>query len=81
VHDRLRRRWAANIKAARKAKGMSQFDFAEQVGVDQTTVSRWERGKAIPTENSKVRIGEVVEADARELFPLTLDPADPAEVA
>ena len=36
------------IKAARKAKGMTQEDLADALHVTRTTVSRWETGSRIP---------------------------------
>jgi len=32
----------------RKAHGMTQKDFAGQIGVDPSTLARWERGERIP---------------------------------
>lgn len=41
---------ARNIAAARKAQGLTQRELAAKVnGVDSLAVSRWERGKAVPT--------------------------------
>jgi DNA-binding transcriptional regulator YiaG len=36
------------IKALRKNKGWSQADLAIHLGVQQSTVSRWERGDTKP---------------------------------
>ena len=33
----------------RKGKGWTQKDFAKALGVDQTTLARWERGERAPT--------------------------------
>lgn len=35
------------IKSLRLFKGLSQAEFADQLNVDQTAVSNWERGKII----------------------------------
>lgn len=37
-----------DIAAARRAKGMTQAQLAEAVGVDQAVISRWEAGKVHP---------------------------------
>lgn len=37
------------IKALRQSMKMTQAAFAELVGVDQATISNWEKGKATPT--------------------------------
>jgi transcriptional regulator with XRE-family HTH domain len=36
------------IRAAREAKGWSQAELAAGLGVTVTTISRWERGTAVP---------------------------------
>lgn len=40
--------WAGIVSTLRVGCGLSQSDFAELLGVDQTTVSRWERGLGLP---------------------------------
>ena len=37
-----------NIKNMRKAKGLTQEEFANDIGVSFQTVSKWERGTVIP---------------------------------
>ena len=32
----------------RKARGMTQKEFASQIGVDPSTLARWERGERVP---------------------------------
>ncbi len=41
--------WADRLVQARTALGMSQKEAARQVGVDQCTLARWERGEREPT--------------------------------
>lgn len=36
------------IKTLRQARGWTQLALAEKLGVEQSTVSRWERGQARP---------------------------------
>ena len=49
---------AARIRALRKSLGLSQAIFARRVGVDQSNVSRWERG-APPDDAHMVRLAEL----------------------
>ncbi len=49
---------AARIRALRKSLGLSQASFASRVGVDQSNVSRWERG-APPDDAHLVRLAEL----------------------
>lgn len=37
-----------NIKSLRKAKGLTQEEFANSIGVSFQTVSKWERGDSYP---------------------------------
>ena len=39
---------AAWVKSIRLALGLSQEDFAKEVGVVFSTVNRWERGRSTP---------------------------------
>lgn len=38
-----------DVKGIRKELGMTQKVFAEELGVDEITVSRWERGERRPS--------------------------------
>lgn len=38
------------LKAARKRAGLYQADVARELGVEQSTISRWERGTPVPLE-------------------------------
>lgn len=40
----------------RKRKGLSQVDLAKSLGVDQSTVSLWERGKTFPRRDMAFRL-------------------------
>lgn len=40
----------SRIRAARKAAGLRQLDLARMTGRDQSAVSRWERGRDLPTD-------------------------------
>jgi len=46
----------SDIKAFRKATGLSQFDLANFLGVNQKTVSRWERGVDAPSTEALSRM-------------------------
>lgn len=42
-------RLSVNISVLRKARGWTQSDLAERVGVDTETISRFERGATLPS--------------------------------
>lgn len=72
MDDRLGALWAGNIAAARKAAGLTQKKAAELCGVDQTTFSRWERGKLVPSEDNKRVIARQFGLESRDMFTLEL---------
>ena len=42
-------KFAENLKNLRKAKGLTQKQLADRLGVDQRTVSAWENGVCEPS--------------------------------
>ena len=45
------------IKTLRKNKNLSQEDFAEKIGVTQSTITKWENGVQSPrSKNQETRI-------------------------
>ncbi len=38
------------LRALRRAAGMKQFALADELGVDQTSISRWESGGQLPSD-------------------------------
>lgn len=53
-------REAFNIQSARKAKGMTQSQLAEAVGVGQDQISRWESGKVSPNAQNLSKLKEIL---------------------
>ncbi|ACO33701.1 DNA-binding protein [Acidobacterium capsulatum ATCC 51196] len=58
---------AKNIKALRERLEMSQQRFALALGVDQGSVSRWERGKIRPTPETFARMAKLSD-DEKKLY-------------
>lgn len=48
------------IAAFRQAKGLRQEDLAGLLGVEQGTISRWERGQRIPRDYWRVQLTKVL---------------------
>lgn len=46
------------IKKLRKEKALTQKELSEILGLDQTTVSKWELGKAIPDSAMLIRLSD-----------------------
>lgn len=58
----------ANLATARADAGMKQLDVAQALGVDSQYVSRWERGKVMPTLANLHRLAEVLGRDVGWFF-------------
>ncbi|MBL7502452.1 helix-turn-helix transcriptional regulator [Frankia sp. CNm7] len=55
------------LAARRKAMGYSQEDLAEAVGVDRSTVARWEQGKTEPYPENRSELARALNVDYEEL--------------
>jgi transcriptional regulator with XRE-family HTH domain len=47
------------VAALRAQLGLSQSEFARRLGVNQTTVSRWESGRQVPGKSILIRLREL----------------------
>ncbi len=52
-------RFAENLRSLRKSAGLSQKKLAEELGVDQRTVSAWENGICEPSYALLARLCEI----------------------
>ena len=48
------------LPVARKIANLTQKGLAEAVGVSETTVINWEKGRSEPTVNQAIKIAEAV---------------------
>ncbi len=67
-----------NIKAKRKAKGLSQEELAVKLNVVRQTVSKWEQGLSVPDSDLLISISEILETPVSVLLGETVTelPAD-----
>lgn len=56
------------IAEKRKAKGLTQIEFAEKLGVSNKSVSRWETGKNMPDVSLFLPICDMLEISVNELI-------------
>ena len=63
-----RKQLGHNLRALRKARGLSQERFALEYDIDRTYVSGIERGKRNPTVTVLGRLAEALGVDIHELL-------------
>lgn len=61
--------WAERLVSGRKALGITQKESAERIGVDPSTLARWERGDREPRGEFAVRATRLVATAERESEP------------
>lgn len=57
-----------DIRSRRKARGMSQLELAQRVGVSKVAVSLWESGENIPAADKLPTIAAVLECEIEDLY-------------
>lgn len=65
-----------NIKAMRKAKGLSQQELAVKLNVVRQTVSKWEQGLSVPDSDMLIAISESLETPVSTLLGETIGETD-----
>ena len=56
-----------SIKAMRQAKGLSQRELAERIGVKQESITQWENGKTSPKFERLAIIADALECTVDDL--------------
>ena len=51
-----------NIRAIRKARGLSQQELAVQLNVVRQTLSKWEQGRSVPDADMLIALSQALEA-------------------
>ena len=65
-----------NIKDLRQARGLAQTELAAQMGVNQSTVSAWERETALPKARDLPRLAQVLGCSIGALFAEQEEPGE-----
>ena len=50
-----------NIRAIRRAKGLSQEELAIKLNVVRQTISKWEQGRSVPDSDLLIALSEALE--------------------
>ena len=57
-----------NIKALRKAKGLSQEELAIKLNVVRQTVSKWEKALSVPDAGMLIKIADALDTTVNVLL-------------
>ena len=60
--------FAENFKTARKKGGHTQQDIADMLGLNRTSISKYESGDAMPQSKMLQKISEIFEMSIDDLF-------------
>lgn len=60
--------FSKNLKYIREKKGLSQTKLAEKIGVNQTTIARWEDDNRVPTIDNAVDVSNVLNIPLPDLL-------------
>ncbi len=60
--------FGAMLSTLRKEKAMTQLELAEQMGVTDKAVSKWERDLSFPDVSSLPRLAEILDVSVDELM-------------
>lgn len=60
--------FSENLKALRKARGMTQEELAARLHVVRQTVSKWEKGLSVPDADLLIRLAEVLDTTVGQLL-------------
>ena len=69
-----------NIKALRKAKGLSQEEFAVKLNVVRQTVSKWEQGLSVPDADVLISIAKAFDTSVSTLLGETITEPQPDDI-
>jgi len=56
-----------NLKEARFKRGLTQFDLRLKTGINQATISHFERGYLIPNDEKKRKLAKALRVKLNEL--------------
>ena len=57
------------MKTYRQYKGINQRKLSQMLDVDQSIISAWETGKAMPPIETRQKICEIIGVEIQKIFP------------
>lgn len=62
------------LKEYRKRGNLRQLDIANAVGVDRSSVAKWERGLTVPSVSKIAKIAKVLNVTESDIVKAVLEP-------
>lgn len=56
------------LRQLREKKGLTQKDLANSLGVDQSAVSLWKKGKTMPRADVAIRITQLLDCTLDDIY-------------
>lgn len=66
--------FSENLQTLRKAKGLSQEELAAQLNVVRQTISKWEKGRSVPSADQLVQLAEILGVSTETLLNASVQP-------
>lgn len=68
--------FGARLRKARRERKLTQEQVAEKLGMDFSSISKWENDKAKPSQDNLVTLAELYDVDVRFLLDVDTEPND-----
>ena len=60
--------FAENLERLRSAKGLSQTDLANALGLCQSAISKWQTSNSLPRVNILIKLAEILDCTVEDLL-------------
>lgn len=65
----MRKTTSSALRNVRRTRTINQADLAELIGISQQTLSKYERGRLVPTPDLQGRIAAILGVNRQDIFP------------
>lgn len=65
-----------SLRKVRTAAGLSQTELARRIGVNQSSIADWERGKCFPKTGSAIKLARELRCSLDEIFDVSTGKAE-----
>jgi transcriptional regulator with XRE-family HTH domain len=73
VSDEAKQKFGERLSAARKKRGLTQSQFAQQMNTERSTLAHWEIGRRLPSIDDIPKICRILEISCTELLEVFSD--------